>query len=382
MTPMNNHHKKILVWDLPTRVFHWLFAIAFLAAWLMSDDDRYLYAHSYAGYVMTALLIFRIVWGFCGGVYSRFNDFIFSPRQAFQYLRSLKTGKASRYVGHNPAGSWSIYLLLFLTATLCLSGLIVLGGEEGQGPLAESIDISVGVLFHDIHMYIAWIMLALVGFHICGVVIESYLHRENLVGAMLDGSKNGGAKNGDEGSSKSFTPLGLAILLVIVVSAPVYFKGYLQASLGIETDKPYTPYVVASLPTNDVWLEECGDCHAAYHPSLLPARSWVSLLQGQNDHFGDELDLDDDTINVLMHFATNNAAEKTETEAAWKINKSTPADSIPLRITETVYWVSKHEEISELTWKNKEVKSKGNCSACHMDADKSTFQDSAMRLPE
>ena len=370
---MNSESRKTLIWDLPLRVFHWMFAAAFLAGWITSESDRLLYAHTYAGYVMAGLLIFRLIWGLCGGTYSRFGSFRFSPKQAFSYARTVLTGKPRHYIGHNPAGSWVIYLLFLLTALLCLTGLMVLGGEEGQGPMRELVSIPLGVFFHDVHMYIAWLMVVLVAFHIGGVIVESYVHRENLARAMLDGFKEDSGR-----SSKSFISLGIFLFLVIVVSLPVYFQGYLGAS----ADKPYTPYLQSALPGNAAWIEECSDCHSAYHPSLLPARSWVAIFNGQADHFGDDLGLDDSMLSELLTYAIDNAAENTMIEFAWKINKSIPIDDIPLRITETSYWVKKHESISKLTWQHPDVKNKGNCAACHLDADKGTFQDSAMRIPD
>lgn len=372
MTSMNSRNRKVLVWDLPVRVFHWVFATAFIVGWVISENDRLLHAHTYAGYVMAGLLVFRLVWGFHGGVYARFNSFIYGPRQAFSYLKSIVTGKPPHYLGHNPAGSWAIYLLLVLTVLLCVTGLIVLGGEEGQGPMKGLISIPLGVFFHDLHMYIAWMMVALVGFHIGGVIIESYVHRENLVRSMLDGLKQGSGR-----SSKPFISLGISLLLVIIISLPVYFQGYLGAS----ADSPYTPYQQSALPGSELWIEECSDCHSAYHPSLLPARSWETLFKQQNEHFGDDLDLDDSVVAELTTYAIENSAENTMIEAAWKINNSIAGDNVPLRITETPYWEDKHNEITELTWEHKEVRNKGNCAACHLDADAGTFQDSAMRIP-
>jgi hypothetical protein len=124
-------------------------------------------------------------------------------------------------------------------------------------------------------------------------------------------------------------------------------------------------------------------CHRrAFHPSLLPARSWDGLLDTQASHFGDDLALDPETLAELRAFARDNAAESLQTEAAWKIGRSVPVREIPLRITETAYWTRKHDDIADAVWQVPEVRARANCAACHLDAEAGTFEDAAMRLPD
>jgi hypothetical protein len=105
------------------------------------------------------------------------------------------------------------------------------------------------------------------------------------------------------------------------------------------------------------------------------------LLDGQADHFGDDLALDPAILAELREFARRNAAESALTEAAWKINRSVPAQETPLRITETRYWKRKHREIADNLWRAPVVRTRANCAACHLDAERGTFEDAAMRLP-
>jgi nitrate/TMAO reductase-like tetraheme cytochrome c subunit len=141
------------------------------------------------------------------------------------------------------------------------------------------------------------------------------------------------------------------------------------------------PFVGKDLPDNKTWRSECGSCHLAYHPTLLPARSWKTLMDRQDDHFGDALELDATTAAGILKFLQDNSAETGMTEAASKINRSIPKESTPLRIIETGYWIEKHRDLAESVWRNPKVRSKGNCGACHLDAEKGTFEDAAMRLP-
>lgn len=366
---------KILVWDLPTRLFHWLLALSFVVAWLTSDSDRWLDVHVLAGYLMSGLIAFRLVWGIAGSRYAKFRAFAFKPGEALAYLRDVLRRDARRYIGHNPAGSWAIYLLLVLGFLAAASGLVVLGGEEQHGPLAGLVGFATGEQFKELHEVMAWLMLAVVGLHLAGVAVESWLHRENLPRAMVTGFKEGQA---GEGISSGRKITGVMLLAVAIASAAWYLKGYIGAT---ESD-PYLPFAGKQLPDNAVWRAECSSCHLAYHPTLLPARSWERMLREQDKHFGEALGLDEPATQEILAFLTKYSADTRMTETAYKIGKSIPSNVAPLRITESDYWKKKHDEIPDKIWRSKKVGAKSNCGACHRDAESGTFEDAAMRIPQ
>lgn len=170
--------KKILVWDLPTRIGHWLLASSFAVAWFSGDSEEWRLYHVAAGYIMAAVLLFRIFWGVAGTRYARFSSFLFSPRQVVSYLSGLTRGRPAHWVGHNPAGSYAIYLLILLGLGVIASGIAVyfeIGAEWLEGA-------------HDL---LSEAMLAVVAVHVAGVAVSSLLHRENLVRSMLLGYKQG-----------------------------------------------------------------------------------------------------------------------------------------------------------------------------------------------
>jgi cytochrome b len=363
---------RVKVWDIPTRMFHWLLAGSFAVAWLTHEHDRYLDVHVFAGYLFLGLLLFRLLWGFVGGGYARFRAFLYGWRAVRDYLLATFRGQAPRHLGHNPAGAWAIFLMLALGLTVAFSGMLVLGGEEGHGPFAGWLSYSAAGVFRELHEASALAMLVLVLIHLAGVAFESWRHRENLVAAMITGDKHGRGM-----STRAYAEVGVLMLVVVLVASGFQFMGYASAT----ADKPYLPFRGPALPENATWNRECGSCHLAFHPTLLPARSWEALLDGQADHFGDDLALDPATVAGLREFARKNAAESAQTEAAWKINRSVPRQVVPLRITETRYWERKHREIAASVWKTPAVRSKANCAACHRDAERGTFEDAAMRLP-
>jgi cytochrome b len=377
---LNTIKHQIRIWDLPTRLFHWLLTFAFILAWLSQGDDRYLDIHVFSGYLLLGLLIFRLFWGFLGSDYAHFRHFMFGWRTVNNYLKTLFTAQRQHFLGHNPAGSWAIFLILGLGFLVSLTGLLTLGGEEQHGPFASMIHFAWGEIYHQWHDITAWFMLGLIGIHLLGVLIESALHHENLVKAMISGFKIPKPETIWEQPLKEVPQhrlVALFMILVVMIGSGSYFKGYFMQT----ENQPYLPFIGPDLPHNTVWQEVCGECHLAYHPTLLPARSWQQMLAEQHDHFEEDLDLDEDILGELQQFSTENAAESNLTEAAWKIQRTTSPLESPLRITETPYWKTQHQNIADNIWHHPNVNFQGNCGACHLDAERGTFEDSAMRLP-
>jgi cytochrome b len=363
----------VRIWDLPLRVFHWLLAVAFLTAWL-TLDNRFLDLHVFAGYVMGALLLFRLSWGFIGGPYARFRAFAYGWPAVRAQLTALLAGHPRRYLGHNPTGAWAIYLLLGIGALVTVTGVWAFGGEEHHGPLAPGVDVPWEDLGRRAHAYLAWAMLGMVGLHLGGVTVESLLLRENLVAGMLNGCRQTAAP---VPASRAHRSIGLLLGLGVVAAAGIYFQGYWTQS----SEQPYRPFLGQALPDDPRWRQECGECHLAFHPTLLPARSWRRLMAEQNEHFGEVLALDPEAVAHLREFLTANAADSERSEPAWKIHRSTAPGEVPLRVTETAYWRRKHAHLDPGVWSDARVGRRHNCGACHLDAEEGTFEDAAMRLP-
>ena len=381
--------KPVLVWDVPTRLFHWLLVASFAGAWISSESDAWLSVHAFLGYLMIGLIGFRLIWGFVGGRYARFSSFLFGPASGLAYLRQMMSHQGTRHLGHNPAGSQAIFLLLALGLIVAVTGIFTLSGEERQSGYGISVSIEVGRAFKKIHESGANLMLLVVIGHIVGVIAESLLHKENLARSMITGIKPA-PSDADEGTpaSKPHRPVGALLLLTVATFGLWWFfyalhqplEKYFGLELG-DIGRAHVAFVGPKLPDDPTWREECGSCHLAFHPNLLPARSWRRTMAEQNDHFGSDLALDEAASRAVLAFMENNAAEKSDREAAYKISRSLKPDATPLCITETPYWVKKHRDISESDWRLPSVKSKANCAACHLDAEAGTFEDAAMRMP-
>lgn len=166
----------VRVWDLPTRVFHWSLALSFFGAYVLAESERVRHLHVMFGYTVLALVAFRLVWGFLGTRYARFRSFAFGPRAVADHLQGLARRAVPEHVGHTPAGSWAIWLLLLLALLTALSGYLHFN-EIGGEAMEEVHEIAAN----------AWLLLVFV--HVAGVIVSSLAERQNLARAMVTGCK-------------------------------------------------------------------------------------------------------------------------------------------------------------------------------------------------
>jgi cytochrome b len=168
--------RRVLVWDAPVRVFHWLMVASFAGAYLTAESERWRLAHVTLGYTMAGLVAFRILWGLFGTRHARFANFVRGPAAVAHYLGSLLRGRPEHHSGHNPAGALAIVALVLLALAVSASGWATYQAIGGHG-------------LEEAHEAAASLMLAVVGVHVAGVLVGSWLHRENLVRAMVTGRK-------------------------------------------------------------------------------------------------------------------------------------------------------------------------------------------------
>ncbi len=162
------------VWDPFVRVFHWSLVGAYVLAWATAEEWDLL--HGRLGWFVLVLLALRLIWGLIGTRHARFWDFVHGPGRVKAYVGSLLRGDPEFHPGHNPAGGWMVLALIVTLAATALSGVLLV--EEGE-------------FWEDLHEGLANLSLALVAVHVFGVLVSSFLHRENLVKAMLTGDKPG-----------------------------------------------------------------------------------------------------------------------------------------------------------------------------------------------
>jgi cytochrome b len=187
MTDLQHDNETIRVWDPLIRIFHWSLVASFLLAYITEDD--WLDLHVIAGYAVAMLIAFRLMWGLIGTRYARFTQFIKSPSTVIRYLKHMLTLRVPHYLGHNPAAAVMVVTLIISIILISVTGMSIIAAE-GKGPLADTFLASLNAEWmEDIHEFMAEFTLLLVFLHVGGVVVSSFLERENLVRAMFTGRK-------------------------------------------------------------------------------------------------------------------------------------------------------------------------------------------------
>jgi cytochrome b len=207
-----------LIYDLPTRIFHWGFAALFITAFLIAktiDDDNPLFSyHMLAGLLLGALVVFRLIWGVVGSRYARFSSFALHPADLIAYFKGILMGDQRRWAGHHPASSWATLVMLGCATGLAITGYLMSTGNKET--------------FEDIHELLANGFLVTVLLHIAGVVIHSLRHRDAIAVSMLDGKKSEVAGAAEISSSY---PL-VALVLILGLS---FFGFYLSRNYDSTT---------------------------------------------------------------------------------------------------------------------------------------------------
>ena len=191
--------RNVLIWDAPVRVFHWLMVLSFAGAYLTAESERWRVMHVTLGYTMVGLVAFRLLWGLIGTRHARFSSFVQGPGAVARYLRSLVRGRPEHHSGHNPAGALAIVALLTMTLLVAATGWATYN--------------EVGAWSEDLHEGVANVMLAIVGVHVLAVVLASWLHRSNLIGAMVTGRRLGSAEEGVRSAWRSVASLMLVAVM-------------------------------------------------------------------------------------------------------------------------------------------------------------------------
>ncbi len=186
--------RRVPVWDIPTRLFHWLVVVLFLFSW-GAAKYHHMDLHLISGITLVGLLAFRLIWGFIGGSTARFAHFVRGPGAVLGYLR----GKAPHRPGHNPLGALSVIALLGLLLVQTGTGLFA-SDTDGleSGPLASLIEFDTSRVAAKIHGVSFNLLLWLAGFHVVAVLFYLVVRRRDLVTPMITGSDSAYTDREDE----------------------------------------------------------------------------------------------------------------------------------------------------------------------------------------
>ena len=208
-------HRRVRIWDWPTRAFHWLLVLLIPALWWTAENDL-AEIHVFLGLGAFALILFRLLWGLMGSSTARFAGFIKGPRAVMSYLN----GHAAKVVGHNPLGGLSVAAMLALLTVQASLGLFA-SDDDGEvfGPLSLGLDEDMVETITELHETLFNVLLVLIVLHIAAILYYALVQRKNLVGPMLTG--RGDAPEGVE-EMRGAPAWRLVVALVLTLAATAW----------------------------------------------------------------------------------------------------------------------------------------------------------------
>lgn len=205
---------RSLVYDAPTRLFHWLFAGLFVTAYAianLADESPLFPLHMMAGMLLASLLLLRMIWGLVGTRNARFASFTLHPGALLAYLRGIFTGDSGKWAGHNPASSWAAVLMITCAIGLAITGLLMATGGGSEA-------------YEEVHEVLANAFLTVALLHVAGVLLHSLRHHDGFARSMVDGRKQEVPEDARIPSARpAVALLGVALMATVTLAL---WRGY------------------------------------------------------------------------------------------------------------------------------------------------------------
>lgn len=212
--------RPILVWDLPTRLFHWLLVALVVSSFVTGKiGGNFMRYHEWSGEAILALLLFRVVWGFIGSAPSRFSAFLAAPATVMRYSLTLLRRDAPHTLGHNPLGGWSVMAMLLALLVQAGTGLFANDDIATTGPLYKWVSKAASDRLTFLHRLNQKVIIVLVVVHVAAVLFHLIYKKENLIMPMITGIKHWKDSLKEKLIQK---PNWLAGLVIIVAGLCVY----------------------------------------------------------------------------------------------------------------------------------------------------------------
>jgi cytochrome b len=212
--------RTIVVWDLPTRLFHWLLVCLVTVSLVTAEmGGNAMWVHVRSGYTILTLVLFRLAWGFVGSTPSRFRTFLAGPRQVLAYARTMVRRDGRHHLTHNPLGGWSVVAMLAALLLQAGSGLFASDDIMTQGPLHRHVSAGVSQALTRIHDFNAGVIMTLVAVHVAAVLFHLLYKRDNLILPMITGRR----KWEDPVAGTQKGPLWLAAVIAAFAAGAVWW---------------------------------------------------------------------------------------------------------------------------------------------------------------
>ena len=205
-------HLPMPVWDLPTRLFHWILPVLLIVSYV-SVQENYMRVHLASGITVLALLVFRVIWGLVGSETARFSHFLHSPFAALRHLLHLARREPDTQIGHNAAGGWMVLVMLLILFAQVGTGLFANDDGATEGPLAKFVRKDTSDWLSKLHGINFDILLGAIVLHLLAIAAYAILKRHNLVRPMISGKKRLPAATP---APRMASPLLAAVLLAVI----------------------------------------------------------------------------------------------------------------------------------------------------------------------
>ena len=361
--------EKSYIWSLPTRVFHALFVIFILLAFISAQEDRWLNFHAFTGYAVLILIVFRVCWGFIGPKHSLFKDFPIGKTNVKDFLNHIFE-ENQKYLGHNPLASYVMISMFIVGFFTIFTGILAFGIQEGKGILSflNSSFFKEMELFGEVHEIFTTLFMVLIIAHVSGVLLDRVLHKkQETLKSIVTGYK---VTLKNESIKLNIYQKMFSLLMFIFFIGFLVFNFYNPKNILIASKYEKIDYKVQ----NELFVKECASCHTLYPPSVLPKKSWELIMSDLENHFGDDASIDEESNKNILAFLLKNSAETSSMESSFKFLESIQNQDI-IALSKTTYWEKTHKDIPKELFENKNIKSKTNCKACHSDIEKGLIED-------
>ncbi|MBU2978852.1 cytochrome b/b6 domain-containing protein [Alteromonas sp. C1M14] len=210
--------QRTLIWDVPTRLFHWLLVISLIAQYLTAEVlENSMQWHFYFGYFTLGLILFRILWGLIGTTYAKLSQCFHSPKAIFNYMKCLLQSDSPAHAGHNPLGGLVVIAMLMLVLTQAISGLFMTDDIFLDGPWRAAVGDDTLDVMNYLHRNVFDVILGVIALHIAAIIFYGVYKKQKLASAMIHGKKI----TTEKGISSS--RLLLALIAAIISAGVVYY---------------------------------------------------------------------------------------------------------------------------------------------------------------
>ncbi len=364
--------EKKKIWSIYTRLFHIMLIVGVVISYITIDKENQLISHVLIGYVIALLTLFRIIWGFIDVKCSRHEDLARKVSKMSIYFKDYFKKNREEFMGHNPASSLYVLLIMIVLAFVTISGSLLYGIQENSGIFSSlNKDYSHWMLFiESFHKLSTTTLLVLTVLHILGVIFNLFFNGTEVILSMLTGKRRG--TDFDVVLSKKQQVFGL-LWISSVIALAVYFynspDNIFTEDKTVEIDFRSESYETAS---------RCGSCHMIYPAYLLPKQAWSNMMGDLENHFGKDASLPDEETQMIREYLMNNASEHSTKEAAIKV-LDRMKEKTPVAITQTNYWKEKHKDITKEQFAA-DYGIKSDCRTCHTTIRDGLIQDKKIKF--